>query len=142
MARQPPSSLPGADDLSGDAAQALIRELLARNQALEQELQQSKHQDSPSGHLRADQGVQGDTTPEPAMADPEPEKSATIDVADHDEPPAKPTTREMVDDETKARTCVDCDKTFPTLKALHRCSTCYQRLYKRCAEDVVYCLQR
>lgn len=119
-----PAQPGGTNDLTGDNAQALIRELLARNQELEQKLQQAKPQDSPNGH-QAD-----DTTPDAEQGDAvrNPETVKT----EGEEPSSKPLKKDKGDEEeSKARTCVDCDKTFPTLKALNRCSTCYQRLYKR-----------
>lgn len=103
--------------------QELIRQLLARNQALEQQLQQTRQQDA--------LGNQSPLTQLTVEAPEEPDKSATVLVQPS---PPRAAKRYADDDDAKSRTCVDCDKTFPTLKALNRCSTCYQRLYKRCVE--------
>lgn len=136
MAGKPGPSLNlDANDLSGDKAQALIRELLARNQALEQQLQQQRHQGDGPSHAPT---YQPDVTPEVVQEDQasEPEKSATLPPAESPKA-AKKDTYEYDREDHKSRTCVDCDKTFPTLKALNRCSTCYQRLYKRCAASLL-----
>lgn len=136
--------------LAAEQAQELIKKLLARNQALEQQLQQTAKPDdagqltdphATNGHKQDDEKADHPAVHAADMggADGIPEPSATANSA-HAEgeddgrvghPPHAAAAAHQDDDETKARTCVDCDKTFPTLKALNRCSTCYQRLYKR-----------
>ncbi len=140
--------------LAADQAQELIKKLLARNQALEQQLQQtSKHDGNPHPQPPPND-VKPDETPQPQAHEPQAadNRGAEPSAADHseqgpgDKDDGAPADHHPAgdnhagadahdEDETKARTCVDCDKTFPTLKALNRCSTCYQRLYKRYGDD-------